>query len=108
MRLLSQFCPFSEYHFLAGYDNGAICLFHLHSAEPVRRWETAVTAAGARRPVAADASRIAHVVWSPHRASVFFAMNAARTMMAFDLLAANEQVCCESASWRVSSIAPFH
>jgi len=69
-----HFHPAVPTHFLAGYSNGDVCLFHVDFAKPVETW------------LGGCAAPVQWVRWSALRPAVFFALTAAGKLMIWDLL----------------------
>eukprot|EP00741_Cyanophora_paradoxa_P013181 tig00000178_g12734.t1 len=67
------FSPFFATYFLAGFSTGIVSLYRAGQAAPVRSWT-------------ASEGPITALAWSPTRPAVFFALDGASTLAAFDLL----------------------
>lgn len=69
-----RFHPTVPTHFLAGYSNGDVCLFHVDFAAPIETW------------IGACDSEVRWVRWSTLRPTVFFALTASGKLVIWDLL----------------------
>lgn len=69
-----HFHPVARYHFLVGYSNGDVCLYHVDFAAPVEVWLEACDSA------------VQWVQWSALRPAVFFALSARGTLAIWDIL----------------------
>eukprot|EP00941_MAST-03F_sp_MAST-3F-sp1_P000815 g815.t1 len=82
------FSPFLPKHFLAGYSNGDVSLFHINHAKSLMTWR------GENRAKKFDFSqslKIVKIVWSPLRPAVFYILDSKSNIIIFDLLQNAEQ-----------------
>eukprot|EP00752_Nemacystus_decipiens_P007144 g6397.t1 len=81
------FSPFFQEYFLAGCGDGSVRLYKEDSAVPLTAWEGGFSAAGGSRSAAsAWPEAVTAVAWSEHRPAVFFVLDAAGALHAFDVL----------------------
>ncbi|KAJ1633333.1 hypothetical protein T492DRAFT_549026 [Pavlovales sp. CCMP2436] len=89
LALLSQvtalsFCPHAREIFLAGRDDGSVCLYHLSCDRPLLRFDEHLSLnASINAPL--NAEPITSLLWAPTKPGAFWALQGSTTLLAFDL-----------------------
>jgi len=79
-----SFCPHAREIFLAGRDDGSVCLYHLSCDRPLLRFDEHLSLnASINAPL--NAEPITSLLWAPTKPGAFWALQGSTTLLAFDL-----------------------